>query len=559
MMMQANGYMQDQFNMRYDGFQGDPMVSQGCGYDTMGTMQNTGTMGMGMPGMPDITTALQASVNFMEPLSEEQAVHGECIQQLENLVRQVGPGWEVKAFGSAANGFLSRGADLDVTCYKSDIQDQDSQLSLQELKFRFLPLLRQQPTFEVIQEVWSARVPIIKLRFMDIIDVDLSCHNPQALQNTYLLRAYSLLSSRLREVVLCVKCWAKAEQVCDAPKGHLSSYAFTLMVIYFLQTDPLFAMPCLPVDSFTSKGSGLKAGSYSWTCERPLSELLSRFFVFYAETFAWGSEVVSIRTGRRMSASDADYSTLPGRQANRLHVEDPFLPRNLNCVLSPENEEFLKQRLEHAAMTIQQQGVPEAFLQADPQDWLWQSNDVHGMQINQSMQVYHKMWLSASRMPNHQQFGMTMDRHWRRQMPMRSSQPKVATMMPLDGYSHQAGYSNSWNQQAGQGRGQNNQSQKGWIRNQAVYEHSFQRAPKFPPPTKPPKTSVLGMANVPMVSAKKQAPNEQKGQRSTPKVEVSKESSNQGRRASSAKAWLDGSELPTAPVEGKVPVPKFLM
>lgn len=61
-----------------------------------------------------------------------------------------------------------------------------------------------------------------------------------------------------------------------------------------------------------------------------------------------------------------------------------------------------------------------------------------------------------------------------------------------------------------------------------MYEHSFQKAPKFPPPTKPPKTSVLGMANVPMVSVKKQAPNEQKGQRSTPKVEVSKESSNQG-------------------------------
>ncbi len=86
-------------------------------------------------------------------------------------------------------------------------------------------------------------------------------------------------------------------QVCGAPEGHLSSYAFALMVIYFLllgskekllasvqsgfrwkisdrwwhsflaiarQTDPLFAMPCLPVDSFTSQGSGLKAGSYSW-------------------------------------------------------------------------------------------------------------------------------------------------------------------------------------------------------------------------------------------------------------------------------------------------------
>ena len=34
----------------------------------------------------------------------------------------------------------------------------------------------------------------------------------------------------------------------------------------------------------------------------------------------------------------------------------------------------------------------------------------------------------------------------------------------------------------------------------------------------------------------------------------------QGRRTSSAKAWLDGSEpIAAAPVEGQVPVPKFLM
>ena len=31
---------------------------------------------------------------------------------------------------------------------------------------------------------------------------------------------------------------------------------------------------------------------------------------------------------------------LPGRQAQRLHVEDPFLPRNLNCVLSTDKEEL---------------------------------------------------------------------------------------------------------------------------------------------------------------------------------------------------------------------------
>ncbi|CAK9110943.1 UTP:RNA uridylyltransferase 1, partial [Durusdinium trenchii] len=285
-----------------------------------------------------ISMALEATVNFMEPLPEEQAVHADCIQQLENLVSQVGPGWEVKAFGSAANGFLSRGADLDVTCFKPDIPDQDSQMSVQELKFQFLPLLNKQQAFEVIQEVWSARVPIIKLRFMDIIDVDLSCHNPQALQNTYLLRAYSHLSPHIRQLVLCVKCWAKAEAVCGAPSGHLSSYSFALMVIYFLQVDPLLGLPCLPVAGFSSQGPTISLESYPWMGRRPLYELLPRFFTFYAESFAWGSEVVSIRTGRRLMVLDPEYAALPGRQASRIHVEDPFLPRNLNCVLWPENE-----------------------------------------------------------------------------------------------------------------------------------------------------------------------------------------------------------------------------
>lgn len=36
---------------------------------------------------------------------------------------------------------------------------------------------------------------------------------------------------------------------------------------------------------------------------------------------------------------DPEYAALPGRQASRIHVEDPFLPRNLNCVLWPENED----------------------------------------------------------------------------------------------------------------------------------------------------------------------------------------------------------------------------
>lgn len=40
--------------------------------------------------------------------------------------------------------------------------------------------------------------------------------------------------------------------VCGAPQGHLSSYSFTLMAIYFMQT--CHGMPCLPTDSFSENG-----------------------------------------------------------------------------------------------------------------------------------------------------------------------------------------------------------------------------------------------------------------------------------------------------------------
>lgn len=573
-MMHANSYMSEQFDMRPQQFLGDPM-SQGYGYDELRT--------------PDLATALEATVNFMAPIPEERQVHLVCIQQLQELVHQVGRGWEVKAFGSAANGFLSRGADLDVTCYKGDIQDQDSQMALQELRFRFGPLLGQQPEFQVIQEVWSARVPIIKLRFMDIIDVDLSCHNPQALQNTHLLQAYSTLSPRIRELVLCVKCWAKAENVCGAPLGHLSSYAFAIMVIYFLQVEPTLNLPCLPVSSFSSQGSTFRVDSSTWICPRPLVQLLTLFFHFYANKFAWGSEVVSIRTGRRMNAADVEYANLPGRQVHRLHVEDPFISRNLNCVLSPENEEFLKSRLLDACVTIQQQGVPKAFLQASPQKWLRQPADPHqpyyvkvrGMQA--PMQGPKHWYQHMGMQDNHQRFGHIhprphgMMRYQHKALPLQPHDARGNTLA-WNGWNHEVnGYNNhNWRPR------RHHAVQADW--NQlSVSDSSFRelREPKYPPPDKPPKRSpvvqiptVPTAPNVPSVpndnvSAKQKVekswdpPEPSEAEKSEEKQKVEKSADlpedNPEGRTSSALAWLDAAvdKTPEAPVEEQIPVPKF--
>ena len=64
-------------------------------------------------------------------------------------------------------------------------------------------------------------------------------------------------------------CIPPSAQVCSAPKGYLSSYSFSLMVIYFLQVDQ--QLPCLPVEAFSSLGP-TSALPYEWSCRAPLSD-----------------------------------------------------------------------------------------------------------------------------------------------------------------------------------------------------------------------------------------------------------------------------------------------
>ncbi|CAK9009021.1 Terminal uridylyltransferase 7 (TUTase 7) (Zinc finger CCHC domain-containing protein 6) [Durusdinium trenchii] len=132
-------------------------------------------------------------------------------------------------------------SDLDATCYElKETQDEEEEQKqpAEILSERLAPLLREHPEFTMAQEVLHARVPILKLCFEGELEVDLSCHNTLPLQNTKLLKAYSSLDERIRDLVITVKLWAKANGVCGASQSHLSSYALTLMAIYFMQ-DPV--------------------------------------------------------------------------------------------------------------------------------------------------------------------------------------------------------------------------------------------------------------------------------------------------------------------------------
>lgn len=263
------------------------------------------------------------------------------------------------------NGFATTESDLDVTCFNSlegwCSASTDAGTARSWLGLVLRPCIEQQGNFEVKEFVANATVPILKLTFIDSaqrrLEVDVSCNNKDPLSNTRLLRAYSLLDPAVKDLCIAIKLWARASGVIDASLRNLSSYAFNLLVIYFLQVEPKVCLPCLPIEPFQVRGTILDlplCATADWRSPFPTTELLIRFFKFYAHQFSWGSEVVSLRFGTRLSRDDRKFEALRGRWAYRLHIEDPYKwDRNLHCVLGKREE--LKLRFSFVAAVGQLQ------------------------------------------------------------------------------------------------------------------------------------------------------------------------------------------------------------
>ncbi|CAK0807455.1 unnamed protein product [Prorocentrum cordatum] len=234
----------------------------------------------------------------------------ECLGELARSLAPLGRGWRLSPFGSVKNMLLTRGSDIDVTIYRSDAQDEgDAAAAVRVLQGSVLPLLAQSPRFELVRLVLGARIPVLSLRFDGAVDVDLSCHNTEPLRNSQLLRAYAEASPMARALALLVKVWSKAAGVCGAQGGNLTSYALALMALYFLQVHPDFGLPLLPTQLFD--GFGPPPAAPRWECRPPLPEALRQFFAFYSREFEWGSEVVSVRLGRRCGAGSPEFARLP--------------------------------------------------------------------------------------------------------------------------------------------------------------------------------------------------------------------------------------------------------
>lgn len=273
-------------------------------------------------------------------------------------------GVEVRAFGSSANGFGDASSDVDVVLAATRASLVDG-LGLGEsgdLAPRVLRKLErklQDQGFKILQRILQARVPILKMSIQlpagKILECDLSVNNLLPVFNTKLLRAYADINPHVVTLVQTCKGWAKENGVHGAARGNLSSYAFTLMVIFFMQIRG--DLPCLQANADSQpewyfedhKKFNVFIHDESDYGDYSDDASFTDFIRFYSKDFKWGEWVVSIRTGQCLPlkkypklAKQPRKGVFQYEMDYFIHIEDPFdISRNLHCVLGPGKNEKL--------------------------------------------------------------------------------------------------------------------------------------------------------------------------------------------------------------------------
>lgn len=194
------------------------------------------------------------------------------INDLTKYIQLTFPNAILTVFGSSCNGFAFTGSDLDISLTFKDhktVEDLDTVSIMQTLfaKVSFMKGLRN------VTAITTAKVPIIKFEHArSRLAGDISLYNVLAQENTAMLRCYSTIDSRVKvkqkldltydrqtdthdnflfylfQVLgYMVKLFARTCDIGDASRGSLSSYAYILMLLHYLQQVEPPVIPVLQV------------------------------------------------------------------------------------------------------------------------------------------------------------------------------------------------------------------------------------------------------------------------------------------------------------------------
>ncbi|KAJ3853209.1 hypothetical protein EV368DRAFT_81776 [Lentinula lateritia] len=238
--------------------------------------------------------------SYIRPTSAETVVRSALYNALEKIIRgAVSPMalCSIELFGSSKIGLGLPGGDMDIVVITK--QDHSTSRIHKRFAFRVADYLRRSGIVragssndtdeEGIQVNHFAPVPVVKCQSLSSwgnIPIDISFAQEQSSKSAGTLVACIIqthLESQpaLAPLALVLKTFLKQRGLGSAASGGLGSYPLIVMIISFLQLNPLHLPP-------TSISNALDGGVHS------LGRLLTNFFVYYGSLFPYEEKYISI-------------------------------------------------------------------------------------------------------------------------------------------------------------------------------------------------------------------------------------------------------------------------
>ncbi|KAK3609162.1 hypothetical protein CHS0354_011348 [Potamilus streckersoni] len=285
-------------------------------------------------------------------LSRDEIDMREMIRaDLEQFLLECFPDICLMLFGSTYNGFGFRLSDIDICATFKDKSSKD--INAVEIIETISKRLKTHKGLYGVFPITTAKVPIVKfIHRASKLEGDISLYNLLGQFNTKLLSAYCSIDPRVKMLGYAIKVFAKVCDIGDASKGSLSSYAYILMVIHYLQQ---CKPPVIPVLQELPGGEGheiIVDGWNTWFFEdikrlrkvwphygknhQSVGDLWFGMFRYYLEEFSFKDHVVSIRQLKPLTKFEKLWN------GKCIAIEDPFdFNHNLGAGLSLKMNKYI--------------------------------------------------------------------------------------------------------------------------------------------------------------------------------------------------------------------------
>ncbi|KAH3697170.1 hypothetical protein DPMN_084659, partial [Dreissena polymorpha] len=294
-------------------------------------------------------------------LTPDEIFDREAVRRnLEIYIQELFPEAELQLFGSSMNGFGFHQSDLDICVTFHGKKPED--LNFVEHIEAICKKLKTHKGLYGVFPITTAKVPIVKFKHRrSQLEGDISLYNILAIQNTSLLCTYARMDPRVQMLGYAIKVFAKVCDIGDASRGSLSSYAYMLMMIHYLQHTKPPVIPVLqelrlpgnPNPEFMVEGwnawffDDLKKLHSVWPDfdknTDTVGALWEGFFRYFLEEFNFDDQVVTIRQFERLTKFEKLWN------GKCLAIEDPFdLNHNLGGGLSRKMNHYIMSTLVRA-------------------------------------------------------------------------------------------------------------------------------------------------------------------------------------------------------------------